>query len=179
MIVVKKDASNNPVTEYYVGTAAGLFAVENLGTTLLANGSPTWQREGSSVLNFAVITSLAYRPVDNILLVGTHGNGMFYTSTGTPNLVTGVIDPVLNDKTFISSVRPTVGSSIVEYKTGNRFEIKKMAVMVYNMNGQEVYRKEANYQDGVVDISRFAKGMYILSITSDNLKYRHIQKFIR
>ena len=34
MITVKKDGSGNPVTEYYVGTAAGLFAVENLGTIL-------------------------------------------------------------------------------------------------------------------------------------------------
>jgi hypothetical protein len=40
MITTKKDGSGNPVTEYYVGTAAGLFAVENLGTTLIGGGSP-------------------------------------------------------------------------------------------------------------------------------------------
>ena len=67
MIVVKKDGSGNPVTEYYVGTAAGLFGVENLGTTLMASGSPSWQREGATILNFAVINSLAYRPEDNVM----------------------------------------------------------------------------------------------------------------
>ena len=62
MIVVKKDASNNPVTEYYVGTSVGLYSVTNLGTTLLGGGTPVWQREGGNVLNFAVVQSLAYRP---------------------------------------------------------------------------------------------------------------------
>ena len=178
MIVAKKDASNNPVTEYYVGTAAGLFGVENLGTTLIASGSPVWQRESPGVLNFAVIASLVYRPVDNVMAVGTHGNGIFYTMLGTPNMVTGIDDPVLNDKNFITAVMPTFGSNTIQYKTGNMFEIKKIAVQLYNMQGQEIYRKEANYQSGTVNLSRFAKGAYILSITSDNRKYRHIQKIM-
>jgi len=179
MITVKKDASNNAVTEYYVGTSAGLFAVENLGTTLAANGSPTWQREAVSTINFAVINSLAYRPVDNVLLVGTHGNGLYYTNIGTPNLVTGVNDPVLNDKNFIRLVFPTVSESIVQFRTGNKPDVRKISLQVFNMQGQEIYRREAGYQDGSIDIGRLPKGAYVLSIYSDNRKYRHIQKLIR
>jgi hypothetical protein len=179
MITVKKDASNNAVTEYYVGTSAGLFAVENLGTTLAANGSPTWQREAVSTLNFAVINSLAYRPVDNVLLVGTHGNGLYYTQIGTPNLVTGVNDPVLNDKNFIRLVFPTVSESIVQFRTGSKPDVRKISLQVFNMQGQEIYRHEAGYQDGSIDISHLPKGAYVLSIYSDNRKYRHIQKLIR
>jgi hypothetical protein len=179
MIVVKKDASNNPVTEYYVGTAAGLFAVENLGTTLQASGTPNWQREASTVLNFAVISSLDYRPADNVMVVGTHGNGMYYTFLGTPNLVTGINNPVLNDKNFIALVYPTVSSSTVRYKIGNKFEVKKISLQLFNMQGQQVFRKEDNYSDGSFDLGRFSKGAYVLSIYSDNKKYRHIQKLIR
>ena len=179
MIVVKKDASNNPVTEYYVGTAAGLFAVENLGTTLLASGTPNWQREGATTLNFAVINSLAYRPEDNVMVVGTHGNGLYYTFLGTSNLITGINNPVLNDKNFITMIYPTVTSDIIEYRIGNMTDIKKISIQLYNMQGQELYRHETNYQDGNIHISKFAKGPYILSIYSDNKKYRHIQKIIR
>ena len=125
MITVKKDGSGNPVTEYYVGTAAGLFAVENLGTTLIGGGSPTWQREGSATLNFAVINSLAYRPDDNVLLIGTHGNGLYYTFLGTPNLVTGINNPVINDKDFITKVYPTISQSTVQYLVGNKHRCKK------------------------------------------------------
>src|SRR5690606_4332550 len=105
MIVVKKDASNNPVTEYYVGTSVGLYSTANLGSVLTANQSPVWVREGANILNYAVVQSLAYRPADNVLLVGTHGNGMYYANIGnpnfTPNLNTGINDPVLNDRNFI------------------------------------------------------------------------------
>ena len=179
MITVKKDGSGNPVTEYYVGTAAGLFAVENLGTTLSGGGLPTWQREGSSTLNYAVVNSLAYRPDDNVLLVGTHGNGLYYTFLGTPNLVTGINNPVLNDKDFITLVYPTVSENIVQYLIGTKTDVKKISVQLFNMQGQELYRQETGYQNGNLNINRFAKGAYILSIYSDNKKYRHIQKIIR
>jgi len=179
MITVKKDGSGNPVTEYYVGTAAGLFAVENLGTTLVGGGSPTWQREGSVTLNFAVVNSLAYRPSDNVLLIGTHGNGLYYTFLGTPNLVTGIINPVINDKDFITMVYPTISESMIQYRIGNKPDVQKISVQLFNMKGQELYRLETGYQNGSFNISRFSKGAYILSIYSDNKKYRHVQKIIR
>ena len=179
MITVKKDGSGNPVTEYYVGTAAGLFAVENLGPTLIGGGSPSWQREGSTTLNYAVINSLAYRPEDNVLLVGTHGNGLYYTFLGTPNLVTGINNPVLNDKDFITMVYPTISESIIQYRIGNKTDVKKISVQLFNMQGQEMYRQELGYQNGSLNINRFSKGAYILSIYSDNKKYRHVQQIIR
>ena len=179
MITVKKDGSGNPVIEYYVGTAAGLFAVENLGTTLSGGGAPTWQREGSTTLNYAVINSLAYRPDDNVLLVGTHGNGLYYTFLGTPNLITGINNPIINDKNFITLVYPTVSENIIQYLIGNKTDVKKISVQLYNMKGQEIYRQESGYQNGSFNINRFAKGAYILSIYSDNGKYRHVQKIIR
>ena len=179
MIVVKKDASNNPVTEYYVGTAAGLFAVENLGTTLLASGIPNWQREGAATLNFAVINSLAYRPEDNVMAVGTHGNGLYYTFLGTPNLVTGINNPVINDKDFITLVYPTISENTINYRIGTKTDVKKISIQLYNMQGQELYRQESGYQNGSININKFAKGAYVLSIYSDNKKYRHVQKIIR
>jgi hypothetical protein len=179
MITVKKDGSGNPVTEYYVGTAAGLFAVENLGPTLIGGGSPTWQREGSTTLNYAVINSLAYRPDDNVLLVGTHGNGLYYTFLGTSNLVTGINNPVINDKDFITAVYPTISESIIQYRIGNKTDVKKISVQLFNMQGQEMYRQESGYQNGSLNISRYSKGAYILSIYSDNKKYRHVQQIIR
>ncbi len=178
-IVVKKDGAGTAVTEYYVGTAAGLFGVENLGTTLTGGGSPNWQREGVATLNFAVINSLAYRPEDNVMAIGTHGNGLYYTFLGTPNLVTGINNPILNDIDFITMVYPTISDNIVQYRIGNKTDVRKISVQLYNMQGQELYRHESGYQNGNINISRFAKGAYILSIYSDNKKYRHVQKIIR
>jgi hypothetical protein len=181
MIVVKKDDSNNPVTEYYVGTSIGLYSVANLEATLTANGSPQWQREGDQVLNLSVVQSLAYRPTDNVLLVGTHGNGMYYTYVGTANFnpVQTGIEPVTNDKKFIKSVYPTITVNRLQYETGNMFGVKKVYVQVYDVAGRLVFKKEASYTNGEVPVQQLSKGSYILSIFSEDNKYRHIQKFVK
>ena len=168
---------------YYVGTTIGLYSVPNLGTTLLASGTPVWQREGGNVLNFAIVQSLAYRPGDNVMSgVGTHGNGMYYSFLGppnfTPNLNTG-IDPVINDKNFITKVFPTISGNRVDYRIGNLFTIKKISVKVFTFTGQEIFREESDYQNGFVDFGKYARGAYILSITSDNGKYRHLQRIVK
>ncbi len=183
VIVIKKDASNNPSTEYYVGTSVGLYSAVNIGTTLTGSGTPAWQREGGSVLNFAVVQSLAYRPVDNVLVVGTHGNGMYYTFLGSPNYTpnqnTGINNPVTNDKNFIKNIFPTITSGNIQYLIGNMFTIKNISIQVYNMSGQQVFHSEAPYSDGSIDVSVLSRGSYILSIYSDDEKYRQIQKFIK
>lgn len=66
-------ATNN--IEYYVGTSTGLYSATDLNGT-----STVWSKEGSSTIGNAVVSALAYRPSDNTLLVGTHGNGMFVTT---------------------------------------------------------------------------------------------------
>ena len=176
MIVVKKDAANQPATEYYVGTSIGLYSTTSI------SGTPTWQREGASTLNFAVVRSLAYRPVDNVMVIGTHGNGMFFASLGTPNFTPNLntgINPITNDNNFIRAVFPTISRNIVQFRTGNLFTIKKIIIQLTTINGQQVYRNETGYQNGSVTIEKFAAGAYILSITSNDGKYRHIQKIIK
>jgi hypothetical protein len=66
-------------TEYYVGTSVGLYS-----TTALSAGTTSWVQEGSTTIKYAVTRSLALRPIDNKLLLGTHGNGMFYTTIDAP-----------------------------------------------------------------------------------------------
>ena len=182
-IVTKKDGSNNPVLEYYVGTSVGLYSATDIGTTLTAGGTVSWAREGGSVLNYAVIQSLSYRPTDNVLLVGTHGNGMYYTFLGAanfnPNQNTATIDPTINSKTFIKMIYPTVSSNLVKYNIGNQTGIQKIRIDLITMNGQQVYSRTSSYQDGSVDLSRMSPGIYILSIYSDNGRYRHLQKVVK
>lgn len=181
-IVVKKDAANQPVTEYYVGTSIGLYSMVNLGAVLEAGQAPTWLREGGDMLNYAVVTSLAYRPVDNVLLVGTHGNGMYYTNLGTPNFNPGqntAIPTITNDQRFISGVYPTAATTNVQYRTGTLTGIRKISVQVLAANGQVVWREERGYSNGSIPVQRFAPGLYVLQIVSNDGRYRHVQKLLR
>jgi hypothetical protein len=178
-IVVKKDASNASVTEYYVGTSVGFYSALSIGSA----GTPTWVREGGNVLNYAVINSLDYRPLDNILLLGTHGNGMFFASTGTPdyrpNLNTGLNDPVRNDKNFIRLAFPSIVKDKIDYRVGNMTQIRKVIIQIYTVTGQLVQRKQTAYADGETAVKQLARGAYILQITSEDNKQQFLQKFVK
>jgi len=175
-IVVKKDAAGNALTEYYVGTSVGLYSTTDI------SGSPVWLREGGDLLNFAVIPSIAYRPADNVMVIGTHGNGMYYTYLGTPNFtpnaITGVT-PVTNDRNFISAVMPTVATTSLQYRVGNVSGIGKMELRVTDMSGRLVYRREVPYANGSIPVSSLSGGAYILNIYSRDNRYRHVQKFTK
>lgn len=183
-IVPRKDASGNPYTEYYIGTSVGLYSTQNIGKTLGSTpaGNIIWSREGASVLNYAVISSMDYRPEDNTLLIGTHGNGMFYTVIGsanfTPNLPTALPNTIVNDKNFMK-VYPTVSTGTYQYKAGSISGVKSINVQVYNMLGQSVYQTKSGYGDGQIPLNRLPAGNYFVQITSDNKKYQANQKIIK
>ncbi|SHE74634.1 T9SS type A sorting domain-containing protein [Flavisolibacter ginsengisoli] len=182
MIVVKKDAGNNPVTEYYVGTSVGLYSAVNIEAGLLSGTPPTWQREGDNILNFAVVQSLAYRSLDNVMVVGTHGNGMYYTNLGTANFTGDVgtgFDPVNNDTGFITKVFPTITTDHVYYQVGNIATIKKMTIQVHNSGGQMMISRESAYTNGDIDLSRFSKGVYYLMLNTNDGRHRYVQKLIK
>jgi hypothetical protein len=161
--------------EYYAGTSSGLFSTASL------NGNSTvWSREGSGAMNTAIVNSLAYRWQDNTLVVGTHGNGMFAAYIGNAvTLPTGINAPIRNDKNFIINAYPTLSSTTIRYQIGNLFAIKKIRVQVFNISGQLVYDNDTGYQSGTVDVSLFAKGAYILTVTSNDRKYQFVQKFFK
>ena len=174
MIVVKRDATNNPVTEYYVGTSIGLYS-----TLSINSGTVTWVREGGNILNYSVITSMDYRPQDNVLLVGTHGNGMYYASTGTPDFRPDQNSGNDTSLTFIRQALPTIVKQKIDYQVGNMFTVKKLSINIYNMAGQLVYKKDAPYQSGQIYLPGLASGVYILSITSESPKQQFVQKFLK
>jgi hypothetical protein len=163
--------------EYYVGTSVGLYS-----TTAINGNSTAWFNEGTGIMKTAIIRALMNRQKDNTLVVGTHGNGAFISHLGNAvnlDVVTRLPDPITNDKWFIKAVYPTVSSGRVQYQIGNLFTVKRLLVQLYNVKGQLVYQQQGGYQNGSVDLQPYARGQYILSIYSDDRKYRHIQKLIR
>ncbi len=176
MVVVKKDVSGNATTEYYVGTSVGLYSTTNINAS-----SVTWEREGDNVLGMALVTALDYRPQDNTLLAGTHGNGMFYAGTGTPNYNpnAGTTDPGLPANTLIRFIYPAFTNNNIQFVRGNVLNVNTISLRIYNMAGQVIYAVKTNYQTGNIDVKRFPSGVYILEIISDDGQYKFIRRFIK
>ncbi len=167
--------------EYYVGTSIGLYS-----TTQINGGSTVWSRETGAtgtpaeMLNNAVVNSLAHRWTDNTLVVGTHGNGMFAATLGSPiTITTAVNNPIRNNTDFISRVFPTITRDRVNYQIGNMYSIKKLGIQVTSTSGAVVYRKETGYQNGAVEMGNLPAGTYIVTITSGDRKYQSNSKIIK
>lgn len=165
--------------EYYVGTSVGLYSA-----TTLAGNNTQWFNEGSGMLKKAIVRSLAVRQKDNTLVVGTHGNGAFVTRIGDAvplgnDVVTGINNPVTNDRNFIRQVYPTLTSNQVFFTVGNMFSVRNITVQLFGTNGQRLYEAWQAYQNGAVNIATLPKGTYVLQITSNDGKYRHLQKIVK
>jgi hypothetical protein len=160
--------------EFYVGTSVGLYSATS------TNGINTqWLKEGSGMIKTAIIRSLVNRPEDNTLLVGTHGNGAFWADIGNAVLYSGDIPlPRQNGNNFIIALHPTITPTFVRYWVGT-LPVPKITVQLFNAKGQEVYRQERAYQNNIVDLERFAAGMYFLRIISSDGKEKFVQRIIK
>lgn len=169
----------NSGVEYYVGTSIGLYSA-----TTLAGNNTQWFNEGSGMLKKAIVRSLMNRQKDNTLVVGTHGNGAFIADIGDAvplgnDVVTGINDPVTNDRNFIRQVYPTVSSNEVFFTIGNLLSVRSITVQLFGVNGQRLYEVQQGYQNGSLNIGKLPKGAYVLQITSSDNKYRHMQKILK
>ncbi|MCX8020813.1 MAG: hypothetical protein N2747_10000 [Chitinophagaceae bacterium] len=99
---------NTNQVQYYVGTSVGLYRA-----TGLPGGTITWTQEGPSVIGNAVVSSLAYRPSDANLLVGTHGYAMWRTTLNTT--------PLPADLLMFKGRLLTNNSALLEWKTAAEY----------------------------------------------------------
>ncbi|WP_299209312.1 T9SS type A sorting domain-containing protein [uncultured Dokdonia sp.] len=90
---------------YFVGTARGLYS-----STDPINVD--WTLESPDQVGLAIVSSLVYRPSDNILLVGTHGNGMYQANLDScPTTTTYTIAGGWDNGAPTASVRAIITES--------------------------------------------------------------------
>jgi hypothetical protein len=120
-----------------------------------------------------------YRPQDNVLLIGTHGNGMYYAMIGNPDFKPDQGPGNDTVPRLIRQALPTIVTQGIDYQVGNMFSVKKLSINIYNTAGQLVYQKETAYQSGRIDLPGLARGVYILAITGDDPGQRFVQRFVK
>lgn len=143
--------------QYFVGTARGLFS----------NNDPLnndWMPEGVDQFGIPVISDLEYRPSDGILLIGTHGNGMYQTETQTLS-----IDDINDNSERNSlSIYPNPAENQLNFRmsspgiTFNSFEIIDSFGRVVAGNTLD------NTTEQVLDVSSYTSGVYFLKVVTQS-----------
>ena len=144
-------------TGYYVGTSRGLYS----------SPDPTevdWLLEGGGRIGMALVSSLVYRPSDNNLLIGTHGNGMYDTVA----TVLSVDDFAENGtEENILRVFPNPTSDLLNFRTSGANPISGYQIIDYT--GRVI--NEGSVEDlseGTIDVSTYANGVYFIRALTQN-----------
>lgn len=145
---------------YFVGTARGLYS----------NSDPVndnWQLEGANSIGLAVVSSLAYRPSDNKLLVGTHGNGMFDTT------VQGTLSTKDFTKTTDVYLYPNPTQDVLNFRSTTLDFSATVTYEIYNMTGKRILKGTLNNQK--IDVHTLNSDIYFVNLsvgtTNQTLKF--------
>ncbi|MEO1050796.1 MAG: T9SS type A sorting domain-containing protein [Bacteroidota bacterium] len=109
---------------YLLGTSAGLYSTETL------NGMNTvWNQEGANTIGNVVVDMLRVRPVEGLVSVATHGNGVFEARMDVP----------LQASIFKSNT-PCEGNRITIFGNGATSEVSNDFNLTYEwfVDGQQI-----------------------------------------
>jgi photosystem II stability/assembly factor-like uncharacterized protein len=138
-----------------LGTDLGVFASETGGTT--------WEEQNSGMARVPVFEIRGYEWnswMGSEIYLGTHGRG-FYRSR---SLLTGSSSPAQLIRTAAMTVFPNPAQHMTQLSF-ETLRAGKGTLIVYNLNGQVVYRKDLQLNAGSqklsLDVSQFQAGHYL------------------
>jgi photosystem II stability/assembly factor-like uncharacterized protein len=149
-------------TAYFVATSTGLYATDSL------NGLNTvWVQQGASTIGNAVCNVVETRPSDGLIVVATHGDGMFTGTITNISQITTVknIDAVASDiKVFPNPA--TGGHATLEFELKTK---QKVLVTLHDELGRSIRiihsgDLPAGTQRIGIDQGTMPKGIYYCTI---------------
>ena len=124
-----------------------------------------WELEAPDQIGFAVVSALAYKPSNNKLLVGTHGNGM-YEGTISNTLSVEEFDTI-SDTAIIAW--PVPAENELNITIGNAFENDQFNYELFNISGQRVLNGTLD-ESNTINVLNLAQGNYILLLNAPSIE---------
>ena len=153
-------------TLYLVGTSVGLF-----GTANLDGQNTVWKQVADQEIGAVVIETLTYRAIDGLLVVGTHGNGIFQTNlTSANDLLSG------EESLLVKNLEMNIFPNPVTHAVNVEFTLKtnsQINLQLYDELGKLVkIIKKDNYSIGnnkiQLEMGNLKSGIYFVSLNVDD-----------
>ena len=152
-------------TLYLVGTSVGLFGTDNL------DGQNTvWKQVADQEIGAVVIETLTYRAVDGLLVVGTHGNGIFQTNlTSASGVLSGVENVLVNNLEMNIFPNPVTSTVNVAFTLKTNSQVN---LYIYDELGKvvkSVKRNKYNVGNNTIqlELDNLQAGIYFVSLRVD------------
>ncbi|MBL0045716.1 MAG: T9SS type A sorting domain-containing protein, partial [Flavobacteriales bacterium] len=133
MIYPTYDGTNN---RYFIGTSTGLYS-----TAVLDGDNTIWEQEDPTGMGNVPINMITSRGSDGLIVVGTHGSGVF--TSHLPAAPIGVVEVTGN--LAVGNAWPNPASDVVNIDLYLR-DASPVEVNVYDLNGRRVFQRSLGKQ---------------------------------
>lgn len=145
-------------TLYFVATSTGLYA-----TAQIEGEATTWMQMGANSVGNVVCEQVKTRSADSLVVLATHGNGVYTTKIQS-------VDDVISVDEFEQvnrlNVYPNPSSHIINIECS-----KEEICYIYDLSGKLVYKKQLYKGSNQLDISSLTKGNYIIRLNEQTSKF--------
>jgi len=150
-------------TLYLVGTSVGLFATAHL------DGINTiWEQIGSQTIGSVVVEFLTYRQNDGLLVVGTHGNGIYQTNISSVGDVLAIDEKQSRLAKINIYPNPTSNKVNLEFTSDKTTNANWT---LYNELGKSILKGKKKLYNGEnsigIDLKNLKRGVYFVSLEVD------------
>ncbi len=157
---------------YFLGTSTGLYATDTLINETKSSHT-VWVQVGADVIGNVVVDMVKTRTTDNLVVVATHGNGVFSTHINSFNDLQSVFS-MSRDMNAQLKIFPNPASNFINIsmsltspQTGN--------VYIYNQSGKllktyNAFRFKSDNERLIVNTSDLSNGIYYSVAVLDNRK---------
>jgi photosystem II stability/assembly factor-like uncharacterized protein len=146
---------------YLVGSSSGLFATYNMHAD-----NTVWKRVSPNKIGNVVIERLEYRKLDGLLLIATHGNGLYYAHVDELSDILDVDDRenVAQEEQLVINMNP-ISSNQLDFTWNG--EQGQTEVQIFDNLGRKVRSDIVNLgRRNVLDVS-LSNGVYHLVIRGE------------
>ena len=145
-------------TLYFVATSTGLYA-----STEIAGQETVWTQMGANSIGSVVCEQVKTRAADSLVVLATHGNGIYTTKIQS-------VDDVISVEEFVNvqkvSIYPNPASEFLMIDSN-----LELPLDIYDLQGKIVLRGLQSQYPAKINISSLQDGIYILKIGSASRKW--------
>ncbi|MDZ4756662.1 MAG: T9SS type A sorting domain-containing protein [Bacteroidota bacterium] len=158
----------NGFTGYFLATSTGLYVTDSL-----QGANTRWVLQAYDMINNNICTMIDVRESDGLVIVATHGNGLFATNFDNAWQLTGIA-PKSNANTITLYPNPAQEYIIINLPN---MPHKFVPIDIYNIQGQRVWTGTTLQQQTQVPCAHWPAGNYMIKI--DMTDRREVLKMVK
>lgn len=143
-------------TLYFVASSTGLYA-----THQLRGHNTVWTQIGTNTIGNVVCEMVKCRQQDGLVVVATHGNGIYRTKVKSVTDILNIEKPGQNNNI---SFYPNPATNCITIKNATNSNIT-----IYNSEGKKFYNKMCDNEYYLINTESFSPGVYYLRISNEKV----------